>query len=551
MNTSKAQRHILTRREFLKAGAAMAAGVALAGCGPKSTPVPSASEPSATSAPAVSKDSKVLRVSINETRESLDSALYYGHTDAIIPLNTQEGLIRYKMGTYDFEPQLAESWGIKDGGKAITFKLREGVKYSDGMDLNAETVKFEMDRAMSIGMGPSWLLTDFVDSVSLDGEYEITLALKQVLPGYLHHLANVWSPRFQSPDAYTSNEKDGDMGQEWAVTHTAGTGPYKVVSYEKDSRVVLERNEHYWRGWSDDQIEQVIIDVIMEPSTIRLRLEEGDLDMNFVPLTPNDIAALEGNSNIVVGKFPGGNQYNMGFICDKEPMDNKLVRQALCYAFNYDGVINTLYGGFGQREGSLLLGLEGDKPEHHTHYYFDLDKAAQLLKEAGYPGGGFTLKGISRPVDPNLRRLFELYQSDLKKIGVDMEVEEVSGAVWQQMRKNELERDLLAFYWGPDTLDPGSSIYPMYKEPGSNTHGMNYDNPQVRSWFEEAQLEADKDKRVAIMERIAETLLEDAPAIYMFWPLDVWPYQKWVKNFEYNGFYTMWGARIWDLRKEV
>jgi peptide/nickel transport system substrate-binding protein len=550
MTTKNSKESNISRQTFLKFSATCAGGAILASCTPAATPTPeTVTQPAlAPTGAQLSEAAKILRVAVSENREAFDPAWYYGHTDSIIPLNSQEGLLRYKMGTYDFEPLLAESWEIKEGGKVIEFIIRQGVKYSDGTGLNAESIKFDIDRQMKIAQGPSWLLNDFLDQVSVDGEYQLTMTLKYALPGYLHHLANIWSTRFQSPTAYQANEKDGDMGQEWAATHTAGTGPYQLASFEQNSRAVMVRNEYYWKGWEGNHVEEIHIDVITEPSTLRLKLEEGDLDICLVGLTPPDYEALATNSNIQILKFPGGNQYNMGFVCDQPPMDDKRVRQALCYAFNYDDVINKLYAGHGVRSGPLLLDTEGDKPEYHTRYNFDLNKASTLLADAGY-AEGFNLKGISRPVDPNLGRLFELYQSDLKKINIELEIEEVSGAVWTEYRKLEKPRDLLAFYWGPDTLDPGSSILPMYEMPG--THSMHYDNPQVVDLFKQAQLEADKTKRVATMEQIAEILIEDVPALYMFWPEDVWPMQKWVKNFQYNGFYTNTGTRVYDLYKEV
>jgi peptide/nickel transport system substrate-binding protein len=529
-----------TRRDVLKLGAGLTGGGLVLGAG----------------RPSSAQAAKVLRIAVSETRDPLDPAVYYGTSDMIIPFNTQETLVRYKMGTYEIEPLLADSWEVKDGGKAVAFKIRDGVKYIDGTKFNAESVKFEIERAIKINQGPGWMLTDFIDQVVVDGEQRLTLNLKRKVPGYLHYLAGAWAIRFQSPAAYKANEKDGDLGKAWAVTNTAGTAPYRIESYEKESRVVLVKNDGYWGGWKGNHIERVIINVIKEPATLRLQLEAGDRDVVFVPLKPADYAALGKNPNVVLGQYPSGTHYLMTLKCNQPPTDNKLVRQALSYAFNYDQVIGKIYGGNGQRIGPLSLGLEGDSPSLHTHYRFNLEKAKELLAQAGYPKGGLKLKGISRPVDPNLRLVFELFQSDLKKLNVDLEVVELAGAPWrEQWRDPKADWNMLAHYWTPDSIEAGGAVFPLYKcegylEPGAS-NWTRLCNKKADELFQKTIEEADAKKRIANMQQVAQILLDEAPVVWMFWIKDVWPYRKTIKNFRYNGYYTTWATRIYDLSKEA
>lgn len=529
----------LTRRDLLKAGAGAVAGGLVGGA----------------ARPASAQAAKVLRIAISETRDPIDPGVYYGTSDMVIPLNTQETLVRYKMGTYEFEPVLAQSWEIKEGGKSFQFNLREGVRYIDGTKLDAESVKFEMVRAMKLNQGGGWMLVDFIDKIVVDGEHRLTLHLKKRIPGYLHYLAGPWAMRFQSPAAYKANEKDGDMGQAWAVANTAGTAPYKIESFEKESRVVLVKNDAYWGGWKGSHVERVIINVLKEPATIRLQLEAGDLDIVFVPLKPADYEALGKNPNVVVGRYPSGTHYQLTLKCDQPPTDNKLVRQALSYAFNYDQVINRLYGGNGQRIGPQSLGLEGDSPKSHTHYRFDLEKAKALLAQAGF-AKGLKVKGISRPVDPNLRLIFELFQSDLKKINVELDVVELAGAPWrEQWRDPKADWNMLGHYWTPDAIESGGAVYPQYKCEGylgqGSVNRSRWCNQKADALFQKTIEEPDAKKRVANMQEVAQILLEEAPKVWMFWLKDVWPHRKTVKNFRYNGYYTTWATRLYDLSKEA
>ena len=532
-------RFSLTRRQLLKTGVGVATGAVLS--------IPRRSSAQGTG--------NILRVAISETRDPLDPAVYYGTSDMIIPLNTQETLIRYRMGTYELEPNLAESWQVKDDGRTFVFKLRQGVKYIDGTKLNAESVKFEIDRAIKINQGPDWMLADFVDKATADSEQQVTITLKTKLPGFLHNLAGAWAIRFQSPAAYQAHQKDGDVGQAWAVSNTGGTGPYKIDSYEKESRVVLVKNDGYWRGWQGKHIDRVIINVIKEQATVRLQLEAGDLDLAFVPLKPADYAALEKNPNITVGRFPSGTHYMLQFKCNQPPTDNQLVRQAVSHAFNYEQVINRIYGGNGQRIGPLCLGLEGDSPKLHTQYRFDLEKAKALLAKAGVKPG-LKMKALSRPVDPNLRVVYELFQSDLRKIGVELEVVELAGAPWrEQWLDPKADWNLLASYWTPDTIDPGGTVYPLYKCENyldkSSVNRSRWCDERVDKLFQQAMAETDAKKRVADMADAGQLILDGAPILWMFWIKDAWPYRKTVKNLQYNGYYTTWAVRIYDLHKEA
>jgi peptide/nickel transport system substrate-binding protein len=499
---------------------------------------------------------KVLRVAVTETRDPLDPAVYYTSADMIVPLNTQEGLVRYRMGTYELEPVLAESWEIRDGGRAFAFKLRQGVRYHDGTTLNAEAVKFEIERALKIAQGPCWMLTDFVDRVTVDGEHRLTLYLTRRMPGYLHYLAGPWAIRFQSPTAYRANERNGDLGQAWAVTHIAGTGPYRLESYDKESRVVLVKHDAYWRGWKGPHIERIVVNVIKEPTTVRLQLEAGDLDMAFVPLKPIDHKVLARNPKVVISRHPSAAHLTLALKCNQPPTDNKLVRQALNYAFNYDQVITRVYGGDAQRIGPQALGLEGDSPRWHTYYRYDLERARTLLAEAGYPQGGLRLRALYRSgIDTKHRLVLELFQSDLRKLNVELDLVEMAGAVWREkIRDPKADWNMIWRQWVPDVVDAAGAVYPVYKCAGYlESTSINYSrwcNDTVDALFQKTFEEPDARKRIANIEQAMELVLEGAPAVWMCWPADVWPYRKTIRNFGYNGYYTQWSARVFDLQKE-
>jgi peptide/nickel transport system substrate-binding protein len=506
---------------------------------------------------AAAQSAKVLRVAVAETRDPLDPAVYYTSSDMILPLNTQEGLVRSRMGTYEVEPSLAESWEVRDRGRTFIFRLREGVRFHDGTLFNAEAARFEIERAMKVAQGGTWMLTDFVDRVVVEGEHRLTLHLRRAMPGYLHYLAGPWAIRFQSPTAYRANEKDGDLGRAWAVTHVAGTGPYRLESYEKESRVILARHDAYWRGWKRPHIERVVVNVIKEPTTVRLQLEAGDLDMSFVQLKPVDYEALARNPGIALSRQPSGAQVTLTLKCNQPPSDSKLVRQALNHAFNYDQVITRIYGGNAQRIGPQCLGLEGDSPRWHTYYRYDLERARTLLAQAGHPRGGLHLKAIYRSgVDIKHRLTLELFQADLRKLNVDLELVEMAGAPWRErIRDPKADWNMMWRNWVPDVVDAAGAMFPVYKcaghlEPAS-INRSRWCNETVDALFQRTFEEPDARRRIANLQQAMELVLEGAPAIWMFWPQDIFPYRRTIRNFGYNGYYTPSSTRFYDLEKEA
>jgi ABC-type transport system substrate-binding protein len=132
---------------------------------------------------------------------------------------------------------------------------------------------------------------------------------------------------------------------------------------------------------------------------------------------------------------------------------------------------------------------------------------------------------------------------------------ELAGAAWREVwRDPKADWNMLAAYWTPDTIEAGGSIYPMYKCAGyldkDSVNRSRLCIEKVDALFQQTMIESDAQKRIANMPQVGKILLEEVPIIWMFWLKDVWPYQKTVKNFQYNGFYTTWATRIYDLYKE-
>ncbi len=281
-----------------------------------------------------------------------------------------ERLIRVKTdGT--IEPKLATSWDVDKENLTMTFYLRQGVKFHDGTDFNAQAVKWNFDLAIEAGKASDW------DSVEVVDDFTIRINLNKFTNTTLTGLAG---GAFQviSPTAVEQN------GLDWARNNPIGTGPFKFVEYERDARLVFERNDDYWEEGKPylDGLEYV---VIADATVRKIAFQQGELHR----LTATGIDAQELQSqgydvNIQTGGtlvlVPDSNNPD-------SPFADILVRQAVSYAIDREALAEGLGFGFARPAYQLFPGFEVSHiPDLDIHEY-NPDKARELLTLAGYEGG--------------------------------------------------------------------------------------------------------------------------------------------------------------------
>ena len=171
----------------------------------------------------------------------------------------------------------------------------------------------------------------------------------------------------------------------WAG-HDTGTGPYKIVEYKKGEYTILEKFDDYWRGWEDTQIDRFVYKVVPESATRIKLLKAGEIDFTYnVPR--ENIPELIASPGIVVKSFP---TYLMSYAhlnCEKSPLNDSRVRQAIAYATPYEDIVKYVLMGYGeQARGVIPHGMLGHS-ENCKQYHLNLTKARELLAEAGYPDG--------------------------------------------------------------------------------------------------------------------------------------------------------------------
>jgi len=291
-----------------------------------------------------------------------------------------ETLVAFAEGSTQIVPGLAESWTISRDGLQYTFKLRKGVKFHDGTPLDAEAVKFSIERqivpdhpASKLGKYPfANYFFGNVKAVEPLDELTVRFILKEPRASFLDVMAAA-AAAIVSP---TAVKKFGlDYG-----TNPVGTGPFRFASWERGQRVVLEKNPAYWKF--PVKVDRVVYRPIVEDQARLTELLTGGLDL-IVGVPPDFVAQLEGNAKLALLKQVGAHVWYLGLNNEKKPFTDKRVRQALNYAVDKDAIVRDVLKGTGApSKGPVLPGTSGDEARLKAFPY-DPERAKKLLAEAG------------------------------------------------------------------------------------------------------------------------------------------------------------------------
>ncbi|MEH7379223.1 ABC transporter substrate-binding protein [Bacillus sp. JJ1533] len=431
-----------------------------------------------------------------------------------VTVNIFETLINYGEQDTTLQPGLATDWTPSDDGLEYTLKLREGVKFHDGTDFNAEAVVKNFERWMNGDAEQFPYYTMFggfkgdeghvIKEVVAEDDYTVKFTLNRPQAPFLKNLA--MSPfGIASPAAL---EEHGDN----FMKNPVGTGPFKFVEWKENDRITLEKNPDYWmEGYP--KLEKVIFRSIPENSARLNALLAGEIDL-MDGVNPSDLEQIQGNPDLQTFERPSMNVGYLGFTVNRPPFDNKLVRQALHHAIDKEGIIEAFYGGLAEpAKNPLPPALEGYNDEIEP-YPYDLEKAKELLVEAGYPDG-FEMElwamPVPRPYMPDGMKVAEVIQSSFAEIGVKAEIKSVDwGTYLEQAAKGEFDAYMLG--WTGDNGDPDNFIYTLLDKDsiGSNNYSF-YSNDELHDILIEAQTIPDQEQRNELYKKAQEIIHEDSP----------------------------------------
>jgi len=457
--------------------------------------------------------------------------------------NVYEGLTYYNYETGKVDPMLAESWSRSEDGKTWTFKIRQGVKFHDGADLDAEAVKKSIDRTIKLGQGAVYIW-DSVKSIEVIDKYEVKFNLKYSAPLDVSTSA-AYAAFIISPNAV---EKDSDW---FNLGNSAGTGPYKINKAISGEEVILEKFDDYWKPWKDNQYTYIIVKKVPESSVKRKLLEKGEAQISS-DFSSTDINALMTSDKVKVIRRP---LWQTLFLClntEKYPCNNVDFRRALSYAFPYEETVNNVLEGRAvQSYGFIPKGLWGHS-ENLPQYKCDLDKAKEYLDKSGVKTDGLTLELTHGTQADEYAIYSQLYQLNLKKLGINLAIRPMTWDLqWAKGNNPDPNdrQDMFLFIIWPDYPTPNTWFVQLLSS--TSPFNLSYINdPTIDAKIKEAStLEAvDRDKAEQMYLDLQKEVLDKAYYVSLYDKVATYVLAKDLKGFTTNPAYSE-VVRYFDLHK--
>jgi peptide/nickel transport system substrate-binding protein len=454
--------------------------------------------------------------------------------------NIFEGLVRYKAGSTEVEPDLATSWESSPDGLVWTFHLRQGVKFHDGTPFNADAVVFSLERQRDENhpfhqYGEweywGWCFGEIAKTEKVD-DYTVKITLLKAFAPFISTMAMF--------TAYIVSPANAEQLKDKALSNPVGTGPFKFVEWVRGDHITLEKNSDYWGNKA--KIDKLIFKVITDPSARFLALQKGEVQGMEFP-NPDDLQKIESDSNLQILSQPGLNvgylAMNMGKDTPgfQEPFANVKVRQAINYAINKKDIVEHLYKGTAEVAKNPLPPTLWGFNDAIQDYEYNPAKAKQLLAEAGYPNGFKTnlwAMPVSRPYMFDPQKIGTAIQADLKNVGIDAEIVSYDwGTYLDKTAAGEHAMCLLG--WTADYADPDNFIYVLLDQDaatvGSAGNVAFYRNSEIHKLDMEAQAATDFDKRVELYKQAQVIIHNDAPWVPIANAKQILVFNKNVKGF--------------------
>ncbi|MGD9290629.1 MAG: ABC transporter substrate-binding protein [Desulfobacterales bacterium] len=445
--------------------------------------------------------------------KSIDPHAVTAINDFRILMNVYDGLVRYKSGTLEVEPSLATSWKISDDGLVYTFQLRKGIKFHDGSELNAASVQFNFERMLDkdhpyhhTGPFPLSFFFSAVKKVDALDPHTVEFTLNEPYAPFLSNLAYP-TGLIASPTAIKKYEKD--FGR-----NPVGTGAFKFAEWKSNSHVIVERNENYWGG--APQLEAVVFRPITDANTRVAEMLSGGIDM-MVEVPADSVGMMASDNAFKVYEQAGPHLWFLILNAKEGPFKDKRVRQAVNYAINKQAIVeNILQGTAIVADGPTPPAFAWAHNDALTPYPYNPEKAAAMIKEAGYDGSTlkfYVTEGGSGMLDPIA--MGTAIQADLAKVGFKVEIETYEWNTFLGKVNPGLEgkADMAEMAWmtnDPDTLPFLALRTGAWPDKGGFNSGY-YSNPEVDKLLEKARQATDQAERARLYKDMQTIVYEDAP----------------------------------------
>ena len=438
----------------------------------------------------------VITMAIPVDPDGLDPMLTAAASTFQITSNIYETLITVDEKG-NLEPCLADSWKISEDGLSITFSLREGAAFSNGKKCGSEEVKKSFLRLMS----PESLRYkdySFISDIETPDDSTVVFKMDTINVAALSSFAYPWTAVVYTEEGNLKNKP-------------MGTGPYYLSSWVPQEKLVLEKNPYYNKEVKNDGFVLVVMPDLTAEITA---LEAGEVD---VILITGDLASAVENKGYNILAAAGNGLQLMAMNNKNEALSDIRVRQAINYAVDKDALIEAVWWGYGEKIGSHFPVVLKEYIDLSSTYPCDKEKARELLKEAGYENG---LK-LRMDLPKNYQEYVNaglVIASDLKKVGIEVDVNIVEWAYWLSEVYVGRNYDLTVV-GHTGRLDPYALLI-KYLSTGSENY-FNYSSERVDELLNMYKTELDEEKRTEYIHEIQRILAHDVPALYIQDPIQI------------------------------
>jgi peptide/nickel transport system substrate-binding protein len=442
--------------------------------------------------------------------------------------NIYEPLVR-RDKDLKLEPALAVSWTQTDP-TTWRFKLRQGVKFSDGTPFNADDVMFSHARVLDPGSNMKSVLATVkeikkIDDFTVDF---VTTSPDPILPDEITNwdiMSKVWCEKNNAthPADLTKNEES------YATTHAMGTGPFMLKEREPDVKTVLVKNPGWWDK-PQHNLDEVIFQRVANPATRVAALLSGELDMLY-EVPPQDVDRIANTKGFKIAQAPELRTIYLAFdmfrpellessVKGKNPYKDKRVRQAFYQAIDENAIVTKVMRG--QATATALMvgpGVKGFTEELNKRLPYDPAASKKLLAEAGYPNGFET--GMDCPNDRyvNDEQICLAVVSMLAKVGIKVNLlAQTRAKFFAKVNAPSLQTSFYMIGWTPTTIDTHNALISLLHTPDPQTHAGDfnlggYSNPTLDKLIDAIQIEVDQKKRGDMLHQALKIVKDDVPTI--------------------------------------
>jgi peptide/nickel transport system substrate-binding protein len=508
--------HRMTRRELLRrsavAGAAALGGASLLGASARRSAAGPPPGPAKSLTIGLGGDAPSLNP-LTDTFAPLTS-FYFALWDPAIDVAFDSG------GRVRFEPVLAESWRVLDDRLTWEFKLRQGVKFHNGEDCDAEAFAFSLNTVINDktqGNNVKLRLKPIWDGVRVVDKY--TVQIKTSIPYVL--TPNVFTEFHVVPPRYFQQ-----VGPQRFAEAPVGSGPFRFVEWQRGQHLVLQRNPSYWR--KPPQFDRLVFRPFPEDATRVAALEAGELDIAY-NITPDATRRLTA-AGIRIQWTPIGQGMNLTMkLTIPSPLTDVRVRQAMNYAVNKRLLIQAIMGGYGRELQAQLAGPSalGFNPALAS-YPYDPSRAKRLLADAGFANGFRLDFDTSQGRYAKQKEVSEYLVGQFKNVGIELNMQIFEWGSF--IDKVYSSKAAPVFYTGSNWYPEMDSLY-TFAFFESKFSRKQYNDPEFDRMLDAARAEFTLAKRVAMMQQLHAYLREKAVTVWLFESPDIFGVSKRVAGF--------------------